>query len=431
MSIVELTKKVQPAFASAARSAGSAQLSSEIPVDGYAVVSMLVDFTATSGTPVSTALDAKIQYSPDVSGSLWYDLDDGAITQLTSTGNDKVVNKPITFARRIRVSYTLAFSGGTSPTATFSVYTALTNIGTSEVTLDTGDMSIGAVELKDATASTRAKVVAGTSAAEGDNAVVTKDASVGLKADTAQTDATQSATLIAFMKGAVKVLADVWDSVNHRMKVDGSGVTQPVSAAALPLPTGASTSAKQDTGNTSLASIDTKIPASPATTGKQDTGNTSLGNIDTNAGVTTDAAVTTDANGTLSAKLRGLVKIFNDIWDSTNHFFKVKEQYQPGYEINSGTSPYARTRQTCSALNISADTAVLSGAGFFYGFVCNSTSTGTVKFYDNTAASGTVILNTFTPAAAGVYVFPAITVGTGIYADITNTLDITVLYAAS
>lgn len=43
------------------------------------------------------------------------------------------------------------------------------------------------------------------------------------------------------------------------LKVDGSAVTQPVSAAALPLPTGAATSAKQDTGNTSLASIDGKF----------------------------------------------------------------------------------------------------------------------------------------------------------------------------
>ena len=36
--------------------------------------------------------------------------------------------------------------------------------------------------------------------------------------------------------------------------------TQPVSAAALPLPTGAATEAKQDTGNTSVGSIDTKTP---------------------------------------------------------------------------------------------------------------------------------------------------------------------------
>jgi len=36
--------------------------------------------------------------------------------------------------------------------------------------------------------------------------------------------------------------------------------TQPVSAAALPLPAGAATEAKQDTGNTSVGSIDTKTP---------------------------------------------------------------------------------------------------------------------------------------------------------------------------
>lgn len=44
-----------------------------------------------------------------------------------------------------------------------------------------------------------------------------------------------------------------------RLLVDGSGVTQPVSAVSLPLPTGAATEAKQDTGNTSLSSIDTKL----------------------------------------------------------------------------------------------------------------------------------------------------------------------------
>ena len=43
------------------------------------------------------------------------------------------------------------------------------------------------------------------------------------------------------------------------LKVDGSAVTQPVSAAALPLPTGAATSANQTTTNTSLSSIDGKF----------------------------------------------------------------------------------------------------------------------------------------------------------------------------
>lgn len=41
------------------------------------------------------------------------------------------------------------------------------------------------------------------------------------------------------------------------LKVDGSAVTQPVSAASLPLPTGASTSANQTTANSSLSTIAT------------------------------------------------------------------------------------------------------------------------------------------------------------------------------
>lgn len=43
------------------------------------------------------------------------------------------------------------------------------------------------------------------------------------------------------------------------LKVDGSAVTQPISAASLPLPTGASTSALQTSGNSSLSSIDGKL----------------------------------------------------------------------------------------------------------------------------------------------------------------------------
>jgi hypothetical protein len=43
------------------------------------------------------------------------------------------------------------------------------------------------------------------------------------------------------------------------LRVDGSAVTQPVSAASLPLPTGSATSALQTTGNTALATINTTL----------------------------------------------------------------------------------------------------------------------------------------------------------------------------
>lgn len=45
------------------------------------------------------------------------------------------------------------------------------------------------------------------------------------------------------------------------LRTDSSATTQPISAASLPLPTGAATSALQTSGNSSLSSIDTKTPA--------------------------------------------------------------------------------------------------------------------------------------------------------------------------
>src|SRR5581483_788181 len=90
-------------------------------------------------------------------------------------------------------------------------------------------------------------------------------------------------------------------TTSNPMRIDPTGTTtQPVSAASLPLPTGAA----QEGGN--LASISS---------------NTS--NTATVAGATADAAVTGDNAGTLSAKLRGLTKILADIWDSVNHRIKV------------------------------------------------------------------------------------------------------------
>lgn len=49
-------------------------------------------------------------------------------------------------------------------------------------------------------------------------------------------------------------------TLNGLLRVDGSGVTQPISAAALPLPTGASTSALQTTGNATLVTISGQLP---------------------------------------------------------------------------------------------------------------------------------------------------------------------------
>lgn len=147
-------------------------------------------------------------------------------------------------------------------------------------------------------------------------------ASLPLPSDAA-TESKQDAGNILLSNIDTKLPADLTVTAN-KLLVDGSGVTQPVSVNSLPLPSGAATEAKQDTGNTSLSNIDNKIPASltvsstrllvdgsgvtqpvsgsvsvsnfPATQpisavalplpsgasteAKQDTGNTSLSNID-------------------------------------------------------------------------------------------------------------------------------------------------------
>lgn len=53
-------------------------------------------------------------------------------------------------------------------------------------------------------------------------------------------------------------------NVNGTVAVDGSGVTQPVSAASLPLPSGAATAANQTTANASLSSINAQLASSLA-----------------------------------------------------------------------------------------------------------------------------------------------------------------------
>jgi len=115
----------------------------------------------------------------------------------------------------------------------------------------------------------------------------------------------------------------------QRVAVVNDGATAlAVSATSLPLPTGASTEAtlaliKAKTDNLDVAlSTRTKPADSQTVTGTVAT--TVADGANVNQGANADAAVTGDTAGTLSAKLRGLIKIFGDIWDSTNHAVKIE-----------------------------------------------------------------------------------------------------------
>jgi hypothetical protein len=77
--------------------------------------------------------------------------------------------------------------------------------------------------------------------------------------------------------------------------------------------------------------------------------------------------------------------------------------------------------------NLTASSLVHTGFGRLVGMYVNSTTSGTIKFYDNTAASGTVINNTITPAV-GYHNLGEAAFSTGLYASIGGTLDVTLYF---
>lgn len=80
--------------------------------------------------------------------------------------------------------------------------------------------------------------------------------------------------------------------------------------------------------------------------------------------------------------------------------------------------------------NGSASALIKTGAGKVAGVIVNSHTSGTMKLWDNTTATGTVLVNTFTfPAGSGVYKFPQpIEFYTGLYFTVGGTLDYTIVW---
>lgn len=107
------------------------------------------------------------------------------------------------------------------------------------------------------------------------------------------------------------------DATVNGLKVDGSSVTQPISATSLPLPSGASTSALQTTGNTTLSSINTKINTTNNQIITQDAIRTSL----TNGAISVSTATEAKVGGTRLTNRKTLVITPTDktiYWGSSN-----------------------------------------------------------------------------------------------------------------
>lgn len=110
-----------------------------------------------------------------------------------------------------------------------------------------------------------------------------------------------------------------------------------------------------------------------------------------------------------------------------------------GYDNSISNSPILRVTEVgrdgqpdnTTYLNGTASQSVKAGPGQFIGIVVNSHTNGTLKFWDNTAGSGTVLLNTITFAAGpGFYSLPGGGVGfnTGLFVTVGGTIDYTILY---
>lgn len=80
-----------------------------------------------------------------------------------------------------------------------------------------------------------------------------------------------------------------------------------------------------------------------------------------------------------------------------------------------------------SYINFATSTALTATSTTLVGLCVNSTTAGTVKFFDGTNAGGTTIFNTWTPAIGCYQLFGA-KAGTAVYASTTAVIDATLIY---
>ena len=108
---------------------------------------------------------------------------------------------------------------------------------------------------------------------------------------------------------------------------------------ALPFPQGLRITASGQNSSVQMFVLCVDDPVDPTTAGGGSAVTIADG-ANVVEGTTTDTAITSDANGTISGKLRGLVKIFADVWDSVNHVLKTSATQSGTWSVtaNAGTN---------------------------------------------------------------------------------------------
>lgn len=103
----------------------------------------------------------------------------------------------------------------------------------------------------------------------------------------------------------------------------------------------------------------------------------------------------------------------SDIITDENENQWVREAYAPTAEDNVSQVIRVEQRYTPFAVSTATTTVVKSGAGFIHQIRVLGGTLGTVTVYDNTSASGTIIIPTVTPSGPGLLI-EDITFNTGL-----------------
>jgi hypothetical protein len=160
-------------------------------------------------------------------------------------------------------------------------------------------------------------------------------------------------------------------NASDRLKVDGSFVTQPISVASLPLPSGASTSALQTTTNTNLTTLINEIGATNETVAATDVSTSGLNGLLKRVAQRLTSIFTAQSDGSQQSKIRGNTDgtLIGNIGDrlkvTTSKSVDGRLLYE---EANVATGGVARDTVIGSTF-----TTVYSytGAGSLVGFVFN------------------------------------------------------------
>ena len=313
-------------------------------------------------------------------------------TAITTTTAGLVHRQVISLADPETATSYARVSGGSLQVSVQNATLAVTQSGTFNITNISGTVSLPTG------ASTATLQTTGNTSL---NSIDTKTPALSGGRVPVESNLVQGLTDTQLRASAVPVSGTFWQSTQP---VSGTfwQATQPVSAVSLPLPTGASTSALQTTGNSSLSSIDAKTPS------------LSSGRVPVESNL---------VQGLTDTQLRA----------SAVPVSLSSSPLPTGAATESTLAALNNKFNTNSFSNINTNTTstVKSGAGVLKRIVVNKVGalSNTCTIYDNTTATGTII-GTIDPVHTQM-VFEydlAFSIGLTIVTANGTATDITVIY---